>query len=506
MMRLTIKTKLIGVTLVLSGLISIFVTVFFYSFQSGHETANLATRAETTVKMLAAGAGAGLEFDDADAVKKAIETVKANTEIVFVEVTGKDGHVVTSYLSEKFSKSGQSVDKFKTDKTLVQAKSPVVSEIGSGELGNVLIGLSSEAVQEAQTQSLKIGLQVALIISIIGALTGLWLGRNITTPIADMGSVMRKLADGDFSASVSIKSNDEISDLANNVNRMIESTRTLISKIVDASQLLLSTSNDISSAAGALSRSADAQSVMSTEAASTVEELASSAQSVFSFSRDTTAKSTRAQESAEQGLSAIAPAINAMTQMQAVVNESDRIIDGLKRKSEDIAQIISIIKDIASQTNLLALNAAIEAARAGEHGRGFEVVAQEVRKLAESSSNSSSQIEGIIEALQKDSRQAVASMNKIRGELGKSSEALQNADSSFKNIADVVKETTHFSTQMLTLSEDQARSSSQTASRLEKILGETRSIGTQSQQLSHTVDELTRASANLRELVAKFKV
>ncbi len=506
MVRLTIKTKLTGVILTLTTLIAVLVTVSIYVFQGARETEAIENRTATLAKMLAAGVSAGLEFDDADAVKKAIEAARENKEVIFVEVAGKDGNTVASFLADDYSRGGRTLDSYRGSKSVFTGRAQVMSDIGSGELGQVRVALSDRVVVDAKASSLKIGLQVALVISLIGAITALWLGQNITAPIREMGSLMQKLADGDFSQGVQVASNDEIRDLADNVNRMIESTRTLIAKIVDASTLLNTTSSDISSAASALSRSADSQNRMSTEAASTVEELASSAQSVFSFSKDTSAQSAKAQESAGHGLSAIGPAMGAMTQTQQVVNEADRIIDGLKRKSEDIAQIISIIKDIASQTNLLALNAAIEAARAGEHGRGFEVVAQEVRKLAESSSSSSSQIEGIIDALQKDSRQAVASMDKIREELAKSSSALKNADESFKSIASAVEETTSFSSQMLSLSEDQARSSSQTASRLEKILTETRSIGTQSQQLSHTVDELTRASTNLRELMTRFRV
>ncbi|MEW6775212.1 MAG: methyl-accepting chemotaxis protein [Bdellovibrionota bacterium] len=504
--RRTIKFKLMGAILALTGLMVALLAGALYAFAGRQARAALGERAEMVAGMLAFAVNAGLEFSDADAAKKALGATETNPEVIFVQVTDAQGQTVASYLDEKLAAKNYDTAGLQTDSSVLVAEKSVVSTIGSGELGKVQVALSTDSIRRSLARSLGLSLGVAALVGIVGLAIALLLSRSITAPLGEVGNALRRLAAGDFTARVDIRSNDELAELGGNLNRMVEQVRPLIVRITEVSTQLFSEGKELSSAASHLAQSADSQNRMSAESASTVEQLSQSAESVFGASKGTSERCEGAREAAHRGATALRPALAGIEEMAAALGDASRVIAQLEQKSNDIKKITSLIQEISSQTNLLALNAAIEAARAGEAGRGFEVVASEVRKLAESSASSSTQIYQILESIRSDVGHAAHSMQDLRERTDKSAASLQEADRSFQEIANAVDSAAALSADMLHVAQEQAASTDQTSTHLETILSESRSVASQAQELAHTVESLNGISGHLQEVVSTFQL
>ncbi|MEW6776533.1 MAG: methyl-accepting chemotaxis protein [Bdellovibrionota bacterium] len=501
-----IRTKLVGTILVLSALTAVLFGIFLYSFAGRQAREALRARAESVSHMLAFAANAGLEFSDADAVRKSLGAIETNQEVLFVQVRDAHGAEVALYVAPNAPGGGKSADAFLRDTAVVSVEAPVESGIGSGRLGTVVAGLSSATVERSIRESAFVGLGVAFGVAIVGFFAAFFLARSITHPLAKTGEILQEIAEGDFTRRLDAGSNDELGLLARSVNRMAGEVQPVLVSIAAVSSELSQAGEQLGAAAARLSSSAETQNRLSTESAGTVEELSGSAQAVFNFSKETSGKCESARVAAEKGASSLEPAAQVSKQMGKALEETSQVVSRLYQKSDDIGQIISLIKEISSQTNLLALNAGIEAARAGEAGRGFEVVATEVRKLAESSDGASAQIRSILDTLQGDVRKTVESVDMLRAHVDASSNALLDAIRAFDQIVAAVDEAARLSSQMLAVAQQQASSSDQAARGISKILSESQSVASQSLEMAHTVDALGQISVRLKGLVSKFRV
>ena len=198
--------------------------------------------------------------------------------------------------------------------------------------------------------------------------------------------------------------------------------------------------------------------------------------------------------------------IRGMERISEVVRKSAETVQELGNSSNQIGEIIQVIDDIADQTNLLALNAAIEAARAGEQGRGFAVVADEVRKLAERTTKATKEIAAMIKKIQKDTVGAVESMQQGTEEVQKGKELARKAGTSLNEIITGAQKVVDIITQVAAASEEQSSTSEQISKSIESISSVTQQSAGGVQQIAHAAEDLNRLTVNLQELVANFKI
>jgi methyl-accepting chemotaxis protein len=317
--------------------------------------------------------------------------------------------------------------------------------------------------------------------------------------------IARRIAAGDLSSEVLCGANDDSSVIAG-MKEMQHTLRKMIEEIVGGAQLLAVASTQMLENFEEVSRRTQQQSESASSMAAAVEEMTVSIDQVAHNAREAHDISVQSSDLSLAGTQIIENAASEMHKIADTAQSSSSIVEDLGRRSEQISSIVNTIREIADQTNLLALNAAIEAARAGEQGRGFAVVADEVRKLAERTSLSTSEISGMVEKIQAGTRNAVISMQSGVVQAGKSVEMATRAGSSIREIRDgalrvmnVVNSISDSIREQGTVSSDIARSIEQVAQMSEES---TRAVQNTTQAAHH----LQALSGALHNSVSRFKL
>lgn len=297
---------------------------------------------------------------------------------------------------------------------------------------------SIEFVDSSRNQSIIMIIAAALIALVFGSLVS----RSITVPIRKLADQIKLVSDGDLTVQpFVIKNNDEIGDLAQAYNKMVSDLKSIVSQVKDASMQVASSSEELTASAEesahvtekinlAMQQTAEGtgtQLQKVTEVTAFIQQMSAGTQKIAANGDEMSVLADTASRASEDGIKSVSELIGQIEKINQAAVDTGSAINTLGESSKEIGSIVNIITDIANQTNLLALNAAIEAARAGEHGRGFAVVADEVRKLAEQSAASAQQIAGLIQVIQKEVENAIQfgeqSAKEIEEGLGKTQEA-----------------------------------------------------------------------------------
>ncbi|MGE5702574.1 MAG: methyl-accepting chemotaxis protein [Clostridia bacterium] len=369
---------------------------------------------------------------------------------------------------------------------------------------------------------------------VLFALVGFLISRMITKPIKQMQVLMEKAEKGDLTVQGNYVSKDEVGVLTKDFNEMISGLKEMMLKVnadslnlaSSAEQLSASTdqtlaaTNQITTAIYEVSTGAERQLTSSEEMAKSMEEMAIGIQRIAESSSTASESSSDASAEAGQGNQSVQEAVGQMSSIREAVDQSARTVQRLGERSSEIVNIVDVITSIASQTNLLALNAAIEAARAGEHGRGFAVVADEVRKLAEQSEQSGQQITSLIQEIQRDTEEAVKAMDLVSKNVetgmvmvGEAGQAFGNIMGAIQHVNDQIQEVSALSEEMSAISEEIAAS----VGEVERISRDTsmssKTVAASSQQqlasmeeISASTQSLSKLSQELQEITNEFKL
>lgn len=368
---------------------------------------------------------------------------------------------------------------------------------------------SKAAVFKKEAWSALVQYMVVTICAILFALiVSFFINRGITKPIVLQRESMEELAsgEGDLTLRLDVSGKDEVAEAALAFNNFMDGLQEMIKDIKEASNSIASASEQISSSTEELAAGADNQSRQSSEVASAIEEMASSVQATFSNAQKSLEVSKNTAETATKGGEIVTNTMSGMSRIEHAVSESGDKVKGLGERSVQIGKIVGVIKEIAAQTNLLALNAAIEASRAGEHGRGFEVVAEEIRKLAEKSADSTLQITEIVEEIQSDTSLTVDSMNEVTTEVAAGTKLSNDTGDALQEIISQVKGTVDSIEMVAEASKQQASVSDEVAASVESIASITRETAAGSEEIAQTAQELARLGDNLKRLTERFKI
>lgn len=359
-------------------------------------------------------------------------------------------------------------------------------------------------------RELLIGVAVISALVII-ALIFLVLRRQLQ-PLARLGRRVEQLGAGDLTDYQTItdrnadaQTRNEVYQLERQVQNMAGSLHDLISGVDTSMQSLVSVSQRVSQVAGQTGEGVKSQQAETDQVATAINELAATVQEVAQSAASAAEETQAADQKAAHGNTVVRSVIDSIQSLASEVEQSTGVIVRVERESEDIGSVLEVIRGIAEQTNLLALNAAIEAARAGEQGRGFAVVADEVRNLAQKTQESTTEINDMIQRLQSSAKEAVAAMEAGRSKAQDSVKLAGEAGGNLTEIANSTSAITGVTVQIAAAAEEQtavAEEINQSVIRIREIANST---ARGSDDMDGATRELQQVAAQLQNAVARFR-
>lgn len=328
----------------------------------------------------------------------------------------------------------------------------------------------------------------------------------LSESVDKMLRVMEKFENGDLTVRIDANNSDDIGKLFNGFNKAVEKIEFMVAQVLELVQTTASAASQISSSSEELASGSQELSSQVHEIASAVEQMTSTIIQTTKSTNRTAENSKHAVEVAERGGEVILQTVDGITKIADVVSKASDIIQELGKNSQQIGDIVQVIDEIADQTNLLALNAAIEAARAGEQGRGFAVVADEVRKLAERTTKATKEIAQMIRKIQTDTKNAVESVNQGAIVVEEGKKLASKAGQSLKEIISSANEVVDLANQVASASEEQSSTAEQISKNIESISHVTNESASGIQQIARSADDLNRLTEKLSNLVSQFKV
>lgn len=366
------------------------------------------------------------------------------------------------------------------------------------------IQLDRRDAESAQARSLQlISTLLALLVGIIAA----WvITRQITRPIQETLAVVERIASGDLSHTVQVTRRDELGVLQQGIQRMGTTLRELISGIRDGVTQIASAAEELSAVTEQTSAGVNSQKIETDQVATAMHEMTATVQEVARNAEQASLAAADADGQARAGDKVVAEAIAQIERLAAEVARSTDAMTHLQQESNKIGSVMDVIKAVAEQTNLLALNAAIEAARAGEAGRGFAVVADEVRGLAQRTQKSTEEIEGLVAGLQNGTQQVAAVMNNSRSLTDSSVELTRKAGVSLENITRTVSNIQSMNQQIAAAAEQQSAVAEEISRSIVNVRDVSEQTATASDETAKSSVELARLGSQLQQMVSHFRV
>ncbi|UCV02566.1 methyl-accepting chemotaxis protein [Dechloromonas denitrificans] len=348
-----------------------------------------------------------------------------------------------------------------------------------------------------------ISLGLLVLLSLVGWQVSSSILRQLGGEPQIASEIMQRVAGGDLTAQLD---NAPAGSLLHALGSMVGSLRQLVGAINKDANTLVNNAEDIARASDEVAKAAEQQADATSAMAAAIEELTVTSNHISDSARETSRETRDAVELAGQGSSRVNQASQAIQKISTTVSDASGRIRALEERANQISSIANVIKDIAGQTNLLALNAAIEAARAGEQGRGFAVVADEVRKLAERTSSATLEIEQMINGIQNDTIGAVGAMDAALPEVQEGVQLSASASESLQAIEDGARRTLERVGEVADATQEQSAASTSIAQRVEQIANMVEETTATIRGTAETAHQLEVIATNLKQLIGKFTV
>ena len=528
-----LKNKLVIGGVAILAVVTAVILAFVILRQREQMRQYLEQKAAVVARIAAQSASVGLVFDDVESVESELEVVEVSPDVRFAAVYRPDGTLFTSHgdvpaayaeiAKRHFTANQVVMREVERDQRLL-VFAPITQD--RQRLGTLMLGVSLDALADDVRASWLVGLGWGLAGLVAGTIIFYFLASRITSTLAVAVEAANRLASGDLTTEIQLRGGDETGQLLEAMRTMVQSFRRILSRILETTQNVAGSAEQISAAADHMAKGAESQSSATEETSSTMVEMAAqianlarNAEVLADSVNRTAASIEEMNASLEQtaangeallaGVDETTATLRRMTGTIEVVSSSVRAVDevskqsvgevrgasekllssinAIERHSVEIGNIVKVIEGIADQTNLLSLNAAIEAARAGEAGRGFAVVAEEVKRLAERSANSTNEIGELIKTVQVDTRTVVRLTDEV----------ISRIVASIERTAELAGDASH-------ATEAQAASAAQLLTTAGKMTDLAQEIAGAAKENALGANEITRAAEQMNQLTKQM--
>ena len=472
-------------------------------FQSTYDQLSEHGLTDTELTLLDMDGNVLLDFDPAnnnivelDPSQKRVNLLEAGVPAAKELIQGKAG-----YLAENFH----------SRKKIVQTAgfAPCDGAMGfPGMPWGVMVRVPvEEAMAGPNAVRARVAISIAIGLIVIPVL-GWLIARTMTKPIAALADRMKDIAqgEGDLTQRVDETRKDELGTLGKYFNEFVARVQGLMKEVASSAEQVTAAATQIAASAEEMASGLSRQEEQAGQVSAAVEEMSATVSDVARKSEDASKAAAESRSDAEDGSRVVTDTISEMAAISEEVTISARSVNDLGAKGEKIGQIIEVINSIADQTNLLALNAAIEAARAGEHGRGFAVVADEVRKLAERTTKATEEVAGSIREIQEGTVNAVRQIEAGSQRVTKGVELASGAGQALGRITQSSDGLTGMVQSIAAAMEQQSAATAQISRAVENIASVTRESSQGASQASQAAAQLSQQAEHMLSLVGRFKI
>ncbi|MCG5536308.1 methyl-accepting chemotaxis protein [Ectothiorhodospira mobilis] len=437
---------------------------------------------------------------------------------------GEENEIPRDAVERRVLETGESHIALSPDRSELRAVMPVLNQsdyLGKNctschamaQEGDVLGAVSMRvSLDDVNAAVGRFGLSItsiAFLVSIpVLLVMYLYTARAVTHPMQQMTRGLRGIAqgDGDLSHRLEVRGSDEICQAAQAFNAMMDNFRDLIARVLDSTAHLAKAASDLAAITERTDAGVSKQRSEVDQLATAMNEMNATAQEVASNAQQGADATSEAQSAAQGGKEVVSGTMARIGQLADEVQQAADVIRELDKDSDEIGKVLDVIRGIAEQTNLLALNAAIEAARAGEAGRGFAMVADEVRSLANRTQSSTQEIQEMIERLQQASRKAVTVMEESKESAQSSRDSASEADQALDAINHAVATINDVNSQVASAAEEQSAVAEEMNRNVTSISDAAEENAQGARQTTEASEQLSRLARELQDLVGRFKV
>ncbi len=492
------------------------------SIQTAYEMSDAIKSQSVSLRNMVLTTDPSILSEESDSFDKSSKKYSSEIEKLLTSVKEEDSKKTIAEI--KNSKEALSLLMEKTFKLITFGRNDAAAEIMINDLrpaqGKMIAALDKLMLQENEYVSRHVdealsnfrrSYIILLVIGVISLASGLfvtlYISRSVMKQLGGdpvfIADVARRISGGDLS--MKFDSYGSADGVLSDMKHMSKNINAIVMEIKLASNRIVSGSEHFSSGSEQISRGMSEQSQRVSQIAASSTEMSQAITDIAKHVSDIAVTAGKVVDAAKEGEKTVAHTVKEVRDIEDAVNRSSSIIEGLGERSKQIGDIIKVINDIADQTNLLALNAAIEAARAGEQGRGFAVVADEVRKLAENTSNATSEISDKIKSIQNDVQNAIISMKESALKVQAGVEYSGKSNVTLKDIVGNIEELRSMIHQVASSSDEISSVTGDIGQALEEIAGVSEETSTGAKQIASESSDMVQLAAGLKDIVAHFK-